>query len=148
MLLVNILIGFFALSICLLVQALLLRAVFKYYTAQESHLGHSAWATYRVLCSLVVLLVIGNLVQIGVWAVVFLVLGEFSEFAAAFYHSAVNFATLGYGDVVMSAKHRLLGPLESINGILMVGVTTAALMAVVNQIIRINLELRRDRNQH
>ena len=47
----------------------------------------------------------------------------------AFYHSSVNFATLGYGDVVMSAKHKLLGPLEAVNGALMIGVSTGALMA-------------------
>jgi hypothetical protein len=35
-----------------------------------------------------------------------------------------------------------LGPLESINGILMVGVTTAVLMAVVNNLLRLALEKR------
>jgi hypothetical protein len=145
--LTNILIGFFAFSICLLVQALLLKIALRFYLAQEGCLGHSPWATYRVLCCLVVLLVIGNLLQVAVWGVAFLLLGEFSDFATAFYHSAVNFATLGYGDVVMSEKHRLLGPLESINGILMVGVTTAALMSAVNHLMKIGLERRAEREK-
>ena len=50
-------------------------------------------------------------------------------FGDAVYHSAVNFTTLGYGDIVMSGKHKLLGPLEAINGVLMIEVSTAALMA-------------------
>jgi hypothetical protein len=75
------------------------------------------------------ILILGNLMQISIWALLFLTLGEFSNFSEAFYHSAVNFATLGYGDFVMSDKHKLLGPLEAVNGILMVGVTTATLMA-------------------
>jgi hypothetical protein len=82
------------------------------------------------------LLVIGNLAQIGIWAALFLLLGEFETFAAAAYHSAVNFATLGYGDVVMSERNRFLGPLEAINGVLMVGVSTAALMAAFQDAIR------------
>ena len=45
------------------------------------------------------------------------------------YDSAVNFATLGYGDIVMSEPNRFLGPLEAINGALMIGVSTAALLA-------------------
>jgi len=27
--------------------------------------------------------------------------GQFQEFGAAYYHSAVNYSTLGYGDVIM-----------------------------------------------
>lgn len=45
--------------------------------------------------------------------------GEFESFATAFDHSVVNFATLGYGDLVVSEERRLLGALESINGVLM-----------------------------
>lgn len=66
----------------------------------------------------------------------FQILGEFKDFGDAIYHSAVNFTTLGYGDIVMSPKHRLLGPLESINGVLMIGVSTAALMATFEDAIR------------
>ncbi len=75
------------------------------------------------------LLLVGNILQIAVWAQLFVVLGEFQKFEAAFYHSAVNFATLGYGDMVMSAKHKLLGPLEAVNGALMIGISTGALIA-------------------
>jgi hypothetical protein len=32
---------------------------------------------------------------------VFVLVGQFEQYSEAFYHSAVNFATLGYGDVVM-----------------------------------------------
>jgi hypothetical protein len=56
------------------------------------------------------------------------------------YHSAVNFATLGYGDIVMSEKHRILGPMESINGVLMIGVSTAALTAAFQDVIKRKLQ--------
>ena len=36
----------------------------------------------------------------------------------AFYHSAVNFTTLGYGGIVMSEEWRLLGPQEEVSGTL------------------------------
>jgi hypothetical protein len=88
------------------------------------------------------MLVIGNLVQVGIWAQLFRILGEFDGFGTAFYHSAVNFATLGYGDIVMSERHRLLGPLEAINGVLMIGVSTAALMAVFQDVIRKTIKAR------
>ena len=48
----------------------------------------------------------------------------------------MNFATLGYGDIVMSPEHQLLGPLEAINGVLMIGVSSAALMSAFQDSLR------------
>jgi len=45
-------------------------------------------------------------------------------FAPAFYHSAVNYTTLGYG-LVVSPRWRLLGPLEATSGTLAFGWSTA-----------------------
>jgi hypothetical protein len=58
------------------------------------------------------------------------------------YYSAVNFATLGYGDIVMSERYRFLGPLEVINGVLMIGVSTAALMTSFQDALRKTVQAR------
>lgn len=71
------------------------------------------------------------MLQIAMWAWVFMLCGEFSTFAAAFYHSAVNFTTLGYGDFVMSEQWRILGPLEALNGMILLGLTSAIIFAVL-----------------
>ena len=63
-------------------------------------------------------------------------LGEFEELYPAIYHSAVNFTSLGYGDVVMKQEWKLLGPLEAANGVLMMSMTAAALTAILQNIIR------------
>jgi hypothetical protein len=84
-----------------------------------------------LLSGAVVLMFAGHLLQMGMWAISFVALGEFEGFAAAFYHSAVNFTSLGYGDVVMSERWRLLGALEAGSGILMFGVSTASFFAVI-----------------
>jgi hypothetical protein len=88
----------------------------------------SLWSSLIVVNGVMFLLLIGNLGQIAAWALLFQFLGEFQQFDTAFYHSAVNFGSLGYGDIVMSDQHKLLGALEAINGVLMIGVSTAALM--------------------
>jgi hypothetical protein len=56
---------------------------------------------------------------------------------------AVNFTSLGYGDVVMSERWRLLGALEAGSGILMFGVSTASFFAVI-----MRLSERRLRGTH
>ena len=61
----------------------------------------------------------------------------------AVYHSAVNFASLGYGDIVMSEQWKMLGALEAVVGVLMLGMTSAALMAILSQLIKVQLEAGR-----
>ena len=61
------------------------------------------------------------------------------DYATAFYHSAVNFTTLGYGDIVMPSVWRLLGPLEAANGVLMFGLSASAMFAVTNRLLELRL---------
>jgi Ion channel len=125
----NLLLGLPTMIACLLLQALLISAAIDYYKRHEHRLsGGSFWTTTGVITGVMMLLTAGNLAQIGLWALLFRLLGEFEQYGEAFYHSAVNFATLGYGDIVMSARHKLLGPLEAVNGALMIGASTATLM--------------------
>ena len=84
-----------------------------------------------------VAMMLGTFVQVGLWGVLFVVLGEFTELYEAVYHSAVNFASLGYGDIVMSKNRKLLGPLEAINGVLMLGMSAAALMVILQQLVKL-----------
>ena len=91
----------------------------------------------RPLLVAMVAMTLGTFVQISIWGVLFIVLGEFSELYEAIYHSAVNFASLGYGDIVMSKNWKLLGPLEAINGVLMLGMGAAALMVILQQLVKV-----------
>ena len=58
-----------------------------------------------------------------------------ANFETAFYFSAENYTALGYGDVVLSGQWRLLGPLEAINGLLLFGLSTAVMFAVLNRLV-------------
>jgi hypothetical protein len=78
----------------------------------------------------------GHLIEIALWALAFSLVGEFSDFATAFYHSATNYTTLGDSAVVLSARWRLLGPIEASDGMLMFGVSTAMIFAVVQRLIQ------------
>jgi hypothetical protein len=84
------------------------------------------------LSAVMAVLIIGHGFMFATWALLFQWLGEFEDFATAFYHSTVNFTSLGYGDIVMSEEHRLLGALEAANGVLMFGLTAGSILAVMN----------------
>ena len=80
---------------------------------------------------------VAHVVEIALWAVLFMLCGEFRYFGTALYHSAVNYSTLGYGDIVMSPEWRMLGPIEAANGALLFGVSTAMIFAVIQRMILI-----------
>jgi hypothetical protein len=133
----NLILGTATMALCLLLQIALLARALMYYALRQQELDRASFmGTMIVLNSVMLLLVLGNLGQVAVWALLFQFLGEFENYRTAFYHSAVNFATLGYGDIVMSESRRLLGPIQSINGVLMVGISTAAFMTTLRDAMK------------
>jgi hypothetical protein len=59
----------------------------------------------------------------------------FPSWEIAFYFSASSYSTVGYGDVVLPSRWRLLGPLESITGVLMCGISVSVLFALVSRLL-------------
>jgi voltage-gated potassium channel Kch len=81
------------------------------------------------------LVLAAHFVEIAFWALSFVLCGEFSNFAAAIYYSGATYTTLGDNTTVLSARWRLLGPIEAANGMLMFGVTTAIIFAVIHRLV-------------
>ena len=124
--------------LCLTLQAVFVAVSLRYYAEfrQAQKNRDSQLADIKVLSAVMLLTLLGNCVQMAIWATLFMLLGEFEDFPAAFYHSSVNFVTLGYGDIVMSPRWRLLGPLEGASGILMFGISTAVMTATVIDVVK------------
>ncbi len=108
---------------------------------QRGRVGVRFWADLIFITNATLLALAGHLVEMAVWALVFERCGEFSGFAAAFYHSAGNYTTMGDSTVVISARWRLLGPLEAADGMLMFGISTAMIFAVIQRLLQSRLRL-------
>lgn len=140
----DLLVGIPVMVLCLVLQAIFVAYGLRpYIRHMRRRTGReSIWHNTLLLSLVMLVMLLGNFVQMSVWGALFLALGEFDDFATAVYHSGVNFATLGYGDMVMSAEWRLLGPLEAANGILMFGVSTAVMTATVTDVLKRAFEQR------
>jgi voltage-gated potassium channel len=66
----------------------------------------------------------------------------FRSWNSAFYFSATSYSTVGYGDVILPLKWRLLGPLESMMGVLMCGISVSLLFALITYLVNKSPELR------
>jgi voltage-gated potassium channel Kch len=82
---------------------------------------------------------LASAVEAGLWAATYLALGAIPGVERAMYFSTVTYTTLGYGDVVMEERWRLLSALEAANGIIMFGWTTALIFAAV-QVVYLSRE--------
>jgi ion channel len=98
--------------------------------------GRGLGIDLRIVTLVITLALAAHLLEIALWAGLFMLCGEFQVFGVAYYHSAVNYTTLGYGDLIMTPSWRLLGPLEAADGSLMFGVSTAMTFAVVLRLIQ------------
>ena len=139
----NLVLGLMVMVACLLIQSLIVVFCIQFYARRGEVVDSpTIGSTLRLISTVMTLLVLGNFLQISIWGGLFMYLGEFQDFTTAAYHSAVNFATLGYGDIVMSEEHRILGPMQAVNGVLMVGVSTAVVMSALQNALKRTYEAR------
>lgn len=68
-------------------------------------------------------------VEVWLWAAAFVVLGAMPDFETALYFSTITFSTVGDGDVVPAHQWRQFAALEGVNGFLLIGWSTAYLIA-------------------
>jgi len=67
------------------------------------------------------------------WALDYATLGVTRDFADALFLSTAMFSTIGYGEVSINPAWRMLTALEGINGFLMIGWSTAYLVAAATR---------------
>ncbi|QEG43148.1 potassium channel family protein [Roseimaritima ulvae] len=79
----------------------------------------------------VTLMLIVHLCEAALWAAAYCWLDALSDFPTAMYYSLSSYSTVGYGDVVLPHDWRTLGPIESIVGVLMLGWSTAVIVALL-----------------
>lgn len=122
----------------ILIHALALVAII-YFIRRQLRLrrtGIRFWQDVTIVSAATLLAGLAHLAEIFLWAVVFVLCGEFSQLAPAVYNSAMLYTTLGYGDVTMSSSWKMLGPFEAADGMLMFGVSIAIVISVIQLIVR------------
>ena len=72
-------------------------------------------------------------VSVWIWAIAFWSLQIFTTFEACVYFSLVAFTTLGFGDILLPVKWRLLAGMSAANGLLIFGLLTAMLVETLRQ---------------
>jgi len=80
------------------------------------------------------LVIVLHFLQILVWSV-FYRWYCLPSWESSFYFSATSYSTVGYGDVVLPGICRLMGPVESVTGVLMCGISVSGLVALAARLV-------------
>ena len=128
----NILIGCLLIIITSLIHTIITRIVFTIVQKKE----HMQSPIRRIVHVDVVILIIimATLIESAAWAATYIYVGSIQQFEEALYFSLVTYSTLGYGDVTLDGSHRLLSAFEAANGVIMLGWSTAIVVAVIQKV--------------
>jgi hypothetical protein len=86
------------------------------------------------LMALVVMLVTFlHAIEAGAWALAYVALGARADFASAMLYSLSAMTTFGHAEIFLAAHWRLMGAIEALNGVMLFGLTTAFLFAVLQR---------------
>ena len=94
---------------------------------------HHHFSLKRAFLILFVVLALFMLHGIEIWlyAAIYLIIGAVQTLEAAVYFSTITYASIGFGDSEMARPWRLVGAIEGINGVLLLGWSTAFFVTVV-----------------
>lgn len=81
-----------------------------------------------------------HLTEAALWAGFYWSQSLFENFETSFYFSLTSYTTIGFGDVILPTRWRLLGAVEGISGVLLCGVSTAFIFATVSVLFRASME--------
>jgi len=87
-------------------------------------------------------IIILHMVEIGIWAIFYSANSLFQDFETALYFSITSYTTIGFGDVVLPRAWRLLGGIEGVTGVLLCGLSTAFVFAIINAMFQMRVQKR------
>jgi hypothetical protein len=111
---------------------------------RRNHLERRDARMYHAIVMILVFsgILLLHILETIVWAGFYYVRALFSDFETSLYFSLTSFTTIGYGDVLLPRRWRLLGPIEGITGVLLCGISTAFFFAVITAMFQIRVNAR------
>ena len=94
---------------------------------------HPSLFIVAVMIPTVSILMVTHTIEVIVWSWAYWIVGAAPAGADRVYFAFVNYATLGYVDIVPLESWRLLGPITAMNGALLFGWSTAVIFEVLRK---------------
>jgi len=131
-------------AVCVVIHTVGLVLFGQFLIDKFPKLERTATMTRQVLALIFVFAVVItlHLIEASLWAVFYYVRGLFNDFETALYFSLVTYGTIGFGDVVLPQRWRLLSGIEGISGVLLCGLSAAFIFSVINALFQRRMQQR------
>jgi ion channel len=83
-----------------------------------------------------------HMIEIAIWAGFYSQRSLLPDFETCLYFSTTSYTTIGYGDVVLPRAWRMLGGIEGVTGVLLCGLSSAFVFAIVNAMFQMRVQRR------
>lgn len=136
--LLQFLIGALLIGLTVVIHALVLDWLIKFLQRQGSFLFHAFHMFWRAAVLTIAVLGVfsAHIIQIWIWAIFYLAVDALPTFEEALYFSTSTFTTVGFGDLVLDEKWRLVSSFQSANGFILFGWSTAFIFEVMSKLYR------------
>ena len=131
-------IGSILISLTVVIHALTLDWLIKFLERR----GSGILRTFRLFwkAAMLTIAVLGvfcaHVIQIWLWAIFYLAVNALPNLEEALYFSTSAFTTVGFGDLVLDERWRLVSSFQSANGFILFGWSTAFIFEVMSRFYR------------
>ena len=140
----ELLVAFAIVAVCLLLHVVTIVVLADWLLDQrekrQEQIGTFGYM-FLLIASFTVIIML-HMVEICIWGVFYFVRSLFPDFETSIYFSITSYTTIGFGDVVLPRAWRMLGGIEGITGVLLCGLSTAFVFAIVNAMVQMRVQRR------
>jgi hypothetical protein len=140
----ELLVAFGIVAICVVIHAIGMVILLEWLLGRRATLERQQDMTHYTLLLIAVfgIIILLHLAETAIWAVFYSWRSLFADYETSLYFSLGSYTTIGYGDVVLPQRWRLLGGIEGVSGVLLCGLSTAFIFAIVNALLQIRIQQR------
>ncbi|MHC1777931.1 MAG: potassium channel family protein [Lentimicrobium sp.] len=114
-----------------------IKYLFRKHISGKQNIGEINNGLY-ILSSTAIFLMILHFTEITIWAVAYLLITDIpqlSNYEQAIYFSMITYTTVGYGDITLIPRWRIMCGFEAMSGILLFGWSTAMFFSAVQRLL-------------
>lgn len=101
------------------------------------HIHALSWRGIGVTLSVSLGLFVLHGLEIWLYAFLYLAIGAVEGLRESVYFSTITYGAIGYSDAAMAVEWRLVSAIEGINGIILIGWSTAFFVTLITRLRRI-----------
>ena len=145
----EVIVSFLIVGVCVVIHMIGMLVFAEWLVRRQSIRQAKTGLTHHALLLILVFVVVIflHVMEAILWATFYYGRGLFQDFETSLYFSLSSYTTIGFGDVVLPQRWRLLGTIEGISGVLLCGVSTAFIFAIVNVMFRFRVQTQADAAQ-